>query len=165
MSQVGVASKLNALSPAAAGSKRGRLGPALRQVSCGGSGPPWLCPRGGHLPWMSSLNMQYLLRYLWSRRKALALAKSSNWMRQFIPNLLGGRGKKACLPPQGQGWALADPSGSREWSDAGQGMGSGPWLIHWGFCHLAVSQIPGLCLLHYGRGWDTGLGGHLSPRL
>lgn len=39
------------------------------------------------LPWMSSLNVQYLLRYLLSRRKALTFAKSSNWIRQSIPYL------------------------------------------------------------------------------
>lgn len=39
------------------------------------------------IPWMSSLNVQYLLRYLLSRRKALTFAKSSNWIRQSIPYL------------------------------------------------------------------------------
>lgn len=39
------------------------------------------------LPWISSLKVQYLLRYLCRRRNALALAKSSNWMRQFMPYL------------------------------------------------------------------------------
>ena len=39
------------------------------------------------IPWMSSLKVQYLLRYLVSRRKALVLAKSSNWIRQSIPYL------------------------------------------------------------------------------
>jgi hypothetical protein len=32
------------------------------------------------VPWMSSLKVQMLLRYFSSRRKALWLAKSSNWM-------------------------------------------------------------------------------------
>ena len=32
------------------------------------------------VPWMSSLNVQTRSWYLCSRRKALALAKSSNWM-------------------------------------------------------------------------------------
>lgn len=41
---------------------------------------PWI-------PWMSSLNVQYLLRYLLSSRKALTFAKSSNWIRQSIPYL------------------------------------------------------------------------------
>lgn len=36
---------------------------------------------------MSSLKVQYLLRYLLSRRKALMFAKSSNCIRQFIPYL------------------------------------------------------------------------------
>lgn len=39
------------------------------------------------IPWMSSLNVRYLLRYLLNRGKALMLAKSSNWIRQFTPYL------------------------------------------------------------------------------
>lgn len=39
------------------------------------------------LPWMSSLKVQYLFLYLLRMRKALLLAKSSNWIRQFIPYL------------------------------------------------------------------------------
>lgn len=40
-----------------------------------------------YLPWMSSLKVQYLFLYLFSMRNALLLAKSSNWIRQFIPYL------------------------------------------------------------------------------
>lgn len=43
------------------------------------------------LPWMSSLKVQYRFLYLLRMRKALLLAKSSNWMRQFIPYLQSHR--------------------------------------------------------------------------
>ena len=39
------------------------------------------------VPWMSSLKVQYLLRYFSRNRKALWLPKSSNWMRVFWPYL------------------------------------------------------------------------------
>ena len=39
------------------------------------------------VPWMSSLKVQYLLRYFSRNRKAFWLPKSSNWMRVFCPYL------------------------------------------------------------------------------
>lgn len=39
------------------------------------------------LPWISSLNVQYWFWYLFRRRNAFLLAKSSNWIRQFMPYL------------------------------------------------------------------------------
>lgn len=46
-----------------------------------------VCVCATELPWISSLNVQYLLRYLLNRRKALTFAKSSNCIRQSIPYL------------------------------------------------------------------------------
>lgn len=70
--------------------------------------------------------MQYLLRYLLSRRKALALAKSSNWMRQFIPNLRGGKGKNAWLPPRGTSLAVGRRRPASRW---GVWYGSFTWVF------------------------------------
>ena len=39
------------------------------------------------VPWMSSLKVQYLLRYFSRNRNAFWLPKSSNWMRVFCPYL------------------------------------------------------------------------------
>ena len=92
--------------------------------------------RGGNLPWMSSLNMQYLLRYLLRRRKALALAKSSNWMRQFIPNLWRGRGKSTWLPPRADAWQV--PAWTGEQGGAGQGW---VWVWHGSFTGVYATWL------------------------
>lgn len=39
------------------------------------------------LPWISSLNVQYWFWYFFRSRNAFILAKSSNWIRQFMPYL------------------------------------------------------------------------------
>lgn len=39
------------------------------------------------LPWISSLNVQYWFWYFLRSRNAFILAKSSNWIRQFMPYL------------------------------------------------------------------------------
>lgn len=67
---------------------------------------PTLCPYlnagSNHiLPWMSSLKVQYLLRYLSSRRKAFVLAKSSNWIKQLIPYLKNMRQQINQVPVKG----------------------------------------------------------------
>lgn len=65
------------------------------------------------VPWMSSLKVQYRFLYLLRMRKALLLAKSSNWIRQFIPYLEDSRGDEPHFQPRSRApcsFALTCPS-------------------------------------------------------